>query len=85
MAMFSFSNGYLGNLCMMMGPKTSDVSFSYCPALVVQHLCLGHGGAGEDSDHDGGGPGPGHRARLLPLLSCSQLALVEFTTFDVID
>ena len=26
MAMFSFSNGYLGNLCMMMGPKTSNVS-----------------------------------------------------------
>ena len=26
MAMFSFSNGYLGNLCMMMAPKTSNVS-----------------------------------------------------------
>jgi len=24
MAMFSISNGYLGNLCMMLGPKTSD-------------------------------------------------------------
>ena len=51
----------------------------------VQYLCSGHTGAGEDSNHDGGGPGSRHWARLLPLLSCSQLALVEFTTFDVID
>ena len=25
MLMFSVSNGYLGNLCMMLGPKTSDI------------------------------------------------------------
>lgn len=85
MAMFSFSNGYLGNLCMMMGPKTSNVSSPWWPDRPLQCLCLGHPGAGEDSHHDGGGTGPGYWSRLLPLLPCSQPTLVKFTTSDVID
>jgi len=45
MAMFSFSNGYLGNLCMMMGPKTSNdtVEQERIASMMVAVLVLGIG------------------------------------------
>ena len=78
MAMFSVSNGYLGNLCMMMGPKTSNVS---SVGVRSKHYIFisGHRGAGEDSQHDGRCPGPRDWYRLCPLLPRGQLALVKFT------
>merc|ERR1712029_98583 len=45
MAMFSISNGYLGNLCMMLGPKTSDSDQEQerIASMMVAVLVLGIG------------------------------------------
>jgi len=45
MVIFSVSNGYLGNLCMMLGPKTSDVKEEQekIASLMVAVLVLGIG------------------------------------------
>jgi len=45
MAMFSISNGYLGNLCMMMGPKTSNDTLEQerIASMMVAVLVLGIG------------------------------------------
>jgi len=45
MVMFSLSNGYLGNLCMMMGPKTSEVKEEQekIASLMVAVLVMGIG------------------------------------------
>ena len=45
MLMFSVSNGYLGNLCMMLGPKTSDNTQEQerIASLLVAVLVMGIG------------------------------------------
>ena len=45
MVMFSVSNGYLGNLCMMLGPKTSDITREQetIASMMVAVLVLGIG------------------------------------------
>ena len=45
MVLFSLSNGYLGNLCMMLGPKTSQdtVEQEKIASMMVAVLVLGIG------------------------------------------
>ena len=45
MVMFSVSNGYLGNLCMMLGPKTSEDTSEQemIASMMVAVLVLGIG------------------------------------------
>ena len=69
MLMFSVSNGYLGNLCMMLGPKTSDShQVGLHKNINIYTISNMFSGAGKDCQLDGSGVGCWNWNRVCSLL-----------------